>query len=89
MKKTQLALCFIVDGLLAANQFTRAAEPNHPDQPIVSPPEALSRLKEGIAVLQTDDQALEAFRFANKAMARQRIRSTHSSTCGVGARRLR
>jgi carbonic anhydrase len=47
MKKTQLALCFIVAGLLAANQFTRAAEPNHPDQPIVSLPEALSRLKEG------------------------------------------
>jgi hypothetical protein len=33
--------------------------------------EVLSRLKEGIAVLQNDDQALEAFRFANKAMARQ------------------
>ena len=40
--------------------------------------EVLSRLKEGIAVLQNDDQALEAFRFANRAMARQRIRSIYS-----------
>ena len=47
MTKNQLISCFIVFGLLAANQVTQAAEPNHPDQPIVSPSEALSRLKEG------------------------------------------
>jgi hypothetical protein len=33
------------------------------------------RLKEGIAVLAGDDRALAAFRFANRAMARQRIHS--------------
>ena len=33
--------------LLGANQFTQAADPTHPDQPIVSPAEAISRLKEG------------------------------------------
>ena len=31
------------------------------------------RLREGIAVLESDDKALEAFRFANTAMADQRI----------------
>jgi carbonic anhydrase len=33
--------------LLGASQFARAADPAHPDQPIVSPAEAISRLKEG------------------------------------------
>jgi len=33
------------------------------------------RLNEGIAALEQNDAALEAFRFANRAMARQRIRS--------------
>jgi ribosomal protein L24E len=37
--------------------------------------EALRRLREGIAVLDEDDRALEAFRFANRAMAEQRIHS--------------
>ncbi len=35
----------------------------------------LQRLKEGIDILGLSEQALEAFRFANKAMALQRIRS--------------
>jgi hypothetical protein len=35
----------------------------------------LKRLREGIAVLQKDDKALAAFRFANRAMALQRVRS--------------
>src|SRR5215468_2741294 len=47
MRKTQLASCFIVASLLVASQFTRAADPDHPDQPIISPAEAMSRLKEG------------------------------------------
>jgi carbonic anhydrase len=47
MRKMQLVSCFIVASLLVANQFTRAADPAHPDQPIVSPAEAISRLKEG------------------------------------------
>ena len=38
----------------------------------------LERLREGIAILDTDDRALEAFRFANRAMASQRVRSVYS-----------
>lgn len=38
----------------------------------------LSRLNEGVAVLNTDDRALEAFRFANLAMADQRVRSIYA-----------
>jgi carbonic anhydrase len=47
MDKAPLTSCFIVSILLAANQFAQGAEPTHPDQPIVSPAEAISRLKEG------------------------------------------
>src|SRR5206468_7585157 len=47
MRKTQLLSCFIAVGLLSANQFARAADPAHPDQPTISPAEAISRLKEG------------------------------------------
>jgi carbonic anhydrase len=47
MKETQLAFCFLIASLLAASQFARTAEPIHPDQPMVSPGEAISRLKEG------------------------------------------
>lgn len=38
----------------------------------------LQRLEEGIATLENDDKALEAFRFANRAMAKQRVRSMYS-----------
>ncbi|MFZ4436842.1 MAG: DISARM system helicase DrmA [Syntrophales bacterium] len=38
----------------------------------------LERLKEGIDVLATDDRALAAFRFANQAMASQRIHSIYA-----------
>jgi len=38
----------------------------------------LERLREGIEVLATDDRALAAFRFANRAMAVQRIRSIYA-----------
>src|SRR5437899_11785255 len=47
MKKTQLASCFVALSLLAATQFAFAADPAHPDQPAVSPAEAISKLKEG------------------------------------------
>ena len=47
MRKTQLVSCFIVASLLAANQFTLAANPDHSDQPIVPPADAIARLKEG------------------------------------------
>jgi carbonic anhydrase len=47
MRKTPLASCFIVVSLLGASQFAGAADPAHPDQPIVAPAEAISRLKEG------------------------------------------
>ena len=40
--------------------------------------EILERLREGISVLGLDDNALEAFRFANLAMASQRIRSIYA-----------
>ncbi len=49
MIKTQLVSCFIVASLVVASEFTRAADPDHPDQPIVSPAEAMSRIKEGNA----------------------------------------
>lgn len=38
----------------------------------------LQRLNEGIAALEKNDLALEAFRFANRAMARQRVRSIYA-----------
>jgi carbonic anhydrase len=47
MRKTRLVSCLIVAGLFSANQFTGAAEPTHPDQPVVSPAEAIARLREG------------------------------------------
>src|SRR5262249_32944927 len=47
MKKTRLVSCFIVAGLFSANQFAGAAEPTHPDQPVVSPSDAIARLKQG------------------------------------------
>jgi len=47
MRKTQLVSCFIVATLVVGNQFDQAADPAHPDQPIVPPAEAISRLKEG------------------------------------------
>ncbi len=47
MRTTQLVSCFIVASLLVASRSTRAADPDHPDQAIVSPAEAVARLKEG------------------------------------------
>jgi carbonic anhydrase len=47
MRKTHLAFCFIVVGLLSSNQFARATDPAHSDQPAVAPAEAISKLKEG------------------------------------------
>lgn len=38
----------------------------------------LERLKEGVEVLSTDDRALAAFRFANRAMAEQRVHSLYA-----------
>ena len=40
--------------------------------------EILARLREGIDSLNKDDDALSAFRFANRAMASQRIRSIYA-----------
>jgi carbonic anhydrase len=47
MKNMRFASSFVVFSLLVGNQPGRAADPTHPDQPIVSPAEAISRLKEG------------------------------------------
>jgi len=40
--------------------------------------DVLKRLREGISTLENDDKALEAFRFANRAMALQRARSSYA-----------
>jgi len=47
MKKAHLASCVALVSLVSMNQSTRAADPNHPDQPSVAPAEAISKLKEG------------------------------------------
>ncbi len=47
MRKTRFILFFVTAGLLGANQFAGAADPVAADKPIVSPADALSRLKEG------------------------------------------
>jgi carbonic anhydrase len=47
MRKTQFASCFIVATLLGVNQLAWGADPAHPDQPVVAPTEAISKLKKG------------------------------------------
>ncbi len=47
MRKSQLASCFIVVGLLGATQFNHAADPSHSDHLAVAPSEAIAKLKEG------------------------------------------
>jgi len=47
MKKAYLASCVALVSLIGMNQFTRAADPAHSDQPSVPPAEAISKLKEG------------------------------------------
>src|SRR5207249_3660146 len=47
MRKAQLISCFVVAGLLSANQIARTADPAHPEQPAVAPAEAIAKLKEG------------------------------------------
>src|SRR5215470_3390437 len=49
MRKAQLLSCFIAAGFLSANQFARAADSTHSDQPSVAPADAISKLKEGNA----------------------------------------
>ncbi|MGH7983395.1 MAG: carbonic anhydrase [Candidatus Udaeobacter sp.] len=47
MRKTPLASWLIAITLLNAHQFARGADPADPDQPIVPPADAISKLKEG------------------------------------------
>lgn len=47
MKQTQLVSIFSAIGLVGVTQLAHAADPMHADQPIISPDEAISRLKEG------------------------------------------
>src|SRR5882724_1934884 len=47
MKGSQFVSWLIAVSLVGGSQLARAADPAHPDQPIVSPGEAISRLKEG------------------------------------------
>lgn len=49
--------------------------------------EALTRIQAGISLLDDDDQAAEAFRFANRAMHLQRIRSIYASQVRQGQER--
>jgi hypothetical protein len=46
----------------------------------------LERIEEGIGVLRDDDTALEAFRFANRSMAMQRIRSKFAESRRRGSK---
>jgi carbonic anhydrase len=47
MKNVRFLSSFVVFTLLVGNQLVGAADPAHPDQPMVSPSDAISRLKEG------------------------------------------
>jgi carbonic anhydrase len=47
MKNVRFASLLVVCSLLVGNQLGRAADPAHPDQPMISPAEAISKLKEG------------------------------------------
>src|SRR5881392_3972136 len=47
MTKTRIPLLLVLLCLAGNNQFVRAADPDHADQPIVPPAEAISRLKQG------------------------------------------
>jgi carbonic anhydrase len=47
MKNVRFVSSFVVFSLLIGNQLGRAADPAHPDQPTISPAEAISKLKEG------------------------------------------
>ena len=47
MKNVRFASLLVVASLLIGNQLGNAADPTHPDQPMVSPSDAISRLKEG------------------------------------------
>ena len=49
MTKTSIALFVLTAGFCAGSQFAQAADPAHPDQPIVPPADAISRLKAGNA----------------------------------------
>src|SRR5881227_1552442 len=47
MTKTRIALLVLTAGVISGRQVAYASDPAHPDQPIVSPAEAIPRLKEG------------------------------------------
>ena len=47
MKNVRFASLLVVCSLLVGNQLGRAADPAHSDQPMISPAEAISKLKEG------------------------------------------
>jgi carbonic anhydrase len=47
MKNVRFASLLVVCSLLIGNQLARAADPEHPEQPMIPPAEAFSRLKEG------------------------------------------
>jgi len=67
-------------------QEARLASPSPDLVPYILPAESsletcratLGRIREGIALLASDEKAAEAFRFANQAMAQQRIRTIYT-----------
>ena len=54
MTKTHIALLVLTAGALSGSQVAYAADPAHADQAIVTPAEAMSRLKEGNARYTSD-----------------------------------
>jgi hypothetical protein len=50
-----------------------------PEQVITNAQRAIDRIRDGIALLDRDPHAAEAFRFANRAMWQQRIRSIYAA----------
>ena len=49
MKRSQFVSWLIAVSLVGGSQLARAADPAHPEQPTVAPPEAIAKLKEGNA----------------------------------------
>lgn len=68
-----------IDGQLAASTAPDVAPYSSVLPQVIGAMHAnLARIREGIALLGSDPQAAEAFRFANRAMAQQRLRSIYT-----------
>src|SRR5207248_1566511 len=87
MRKSQLISLFVIADLLGASQFAEAADPAHPDQSIVSPAEAISRLKEGNGRYTggnvIDDHSLGSIEYAVNHLAVRLIVVLGHQRCGA------